>query len=81
MAETQMRSVAPLEPPVCPACQVVMIWYRSVRVGSNLAARYFYCPKCNGIGRLEQRIESATPNGLPDHVLPAVNGGSDDNEQ
>jgi hypothetical protein len=46
LAEFQMHSVTPLNPPVCTTCDVVMIWYRSIRLEPNLVVRYFYCPKC-----------------------------------
>jgi hypothetical protein len=50
MAEARVRSVAPLEPPICSACQIGMIWYRSIRADPNSVVRYFYCPECNDIG-------------------------------
>jgi hypothetical protein len=52
-----MCSVTPLNPPVCNTCDAVMIWYRSLRLEPNLVVRYFYCPKCNGIGRLTHRTD------------------------
>jgi hypothetical protein len=62
MAESQARSVAQLESPICSACQIAMIWYRSIRADSNSAVRLFYCPKCNEIGHSRQKIESASSN-------------------
>ena len=62
LADFQMHSVTPLNPPVCVACDAVMIWYRSLRLGPSLVVRYFYCPKCNGIGRLTQRTEHRRPD-------------------
>src|SRR6185312_11527877 len=62
LAKFQMHSVTPLDPPVCITCDAVMIWYRSLRLGPNLVVRYFYCPKCNGIGRLTQRTDHRSPD-------------------
>jgi len=62
LADFQMHSVTPLNPPVCVACDAVMIWYRSLRLAPNLVVRYFYCPKCNGIGRLAQQTDHRSPD-------------------
>lgn len=62
MPESQARSVAQLESPICSACQIAMIWYRSIRADSNAAVRLFYCPKCNEIGYAKQKIQSASAN-------------------
>jgi len=62
LADFQMHSVTPLNPPVCVACDAVMIWCRSLRLAPNLVVRYFYCPKCNGISRLTQRTDHRRPD-------------------
>jgi len=62
MAEPQARSLAQIEVPICSACRIAMIWYRSIRADSNSAVRLFYCPKCNEIGRSKQKIESGSSN-------------------
>ena len=57
LAEFQMHSVTPLNP---PGLHYLRRRHDLVSIDTarpNLVVRYFYCPKCNGIGRLTKRTD------------------------
>lgn len=62
MVESLKRSVARLEPPICPHCNVEMIWYRSIRASAELdrIVHYFQCGNCN---RIEEKSSKIEPEG------------------
>ncbi len=58
MVELLKRSVAGLEPPICPHCDVKMVWYRSIRASadSDDIVHYFQCANCDRIGEIKSNL-------------------------
>jgi hypothetical protein len=86
MVDFLKRSVEQLTPPTCTACDVTMIWYRSMRPAAQakpeIIVHYFQCPNCNSIGEVTSKVKangngngperpaSARPRLLPPQATP-----------
>lgn len=50
MVDRLRKSVAELEPPLCPSCAIEMKWYQSALVREAqpaTIAHHFHCPNCS----------------------------------